>query len=349
MSNAVLAGARIAAVAAAVPRRVSTEADLGSVWEGGEVRRIVAGLGVRNRRIAKQLCTSDLCLAAAESLFASSGLDRQQVDGLIFVSQTPDYILPASSCVLHGKLGLSRDCASFDVSLGCSGYVYGLWLAASLVCSGALRRVLILAGDTISRCVSKTDRATMPLFGDAGTATIVESAHGAAMCFVLGSDGSGAGNLIIPESGFRRCRQDGVSDSGGVASPVLQMNGAEIFAFTLREVPGLVSDCLELAGWSLADCERFVFHQANEFMLRHLAGKIGVPNEKLVVGLGDFGNTSSASIPLALVTEEATSLRERERRYLLAGFGVGYSWGAAAAQIGEIFVSDLVEVSEATC
>nr|ADU90684.1 putative 3-oxoacyl(-acyl-carrier-protein) synthase 3 [Collimonas sp. MPS11E8] len=303
------------------------------------VHDVVKMIGVQTRYCVEDgVTTSDLCFQAAQTLLDRLGWDKTSVDALIFVSQTPDYRLPATACALQGRLELGNTCAAFDVNLGCSGYTYGLWLASTLVQGGA-RRVLLLAGDTISKTVDPNDRATAMLFGDAGTATALEYDEAAAPAhFVVGTDGKGARNLIIPKGGARApdmldTRLEG-RDLG-----CLYMDGGEIFNFTLKSVPGLVANTLEFAGHTVDSVDGFLYHQANEFMLKHLARKSKIPPEKFHVNIGKYGNTSSASIPLLLTT----SLQERLRTpatLLMAGFGVGYSWGSALLKIESLVCNE---------
>ena len=300
--------------------------------------------------VSAGVCTSDLCEAAARKLLAALNWTPDSVDALIFVSQTPDYLLPATSCSLHGRLRLSKQCAAFDLNLGCSGYVYGLWIASQLVVGG-LKRVLLLVGDTISRIVSPLDRSAVPLFGDAGTATALErDENNMPWVFELGTDGSGQEHLIVPAGGFRHPRTSTTSlrtkrEGGNIRSDEdLFMDGAEVFSFTLKVVPPLFKSILTAANWTVDTTDSFVMHQANQFMLQYLAKRMKLPPEKVVLSLGQFGNTSSASIPLALTHSLADRLRESNMRLLLAGFGVGFSWGAVALACGPIVIPELVTV-----
>ncbi len=350
-----LQGPRIAGVASAVPETIRDLNSLETIFGQEDIRKISDSSGVLLRRIAPpdgSICTSDLCAAAAERLLTELNWDRQTIDGLIFVSQTPDYVLPATACSLHGRLNLSKTCASFDINLGCSGYIYGLWLAASMISSGGCNRVLLLVGDTISRIASPFDRAVSPLFGDAGTATALErAAESNPLCFQLGTDGTGSQNLIVPAGGFRRPRSIKTAErtpreGGNIRSDEdLYMNGGEIFAFTLREIPSLILGICKDAGWRIEDVNSFLFHQANRFMLQHLAKKMKLPTHKMVIALENFGNTSSASIPLALTQCLSARLKFEKMRLVLAGFGVGYSWGAVSLICGPIAAPELIIVS----
>lgn len=346
MASSTFEGVRIAGVASAIPRRRLAFDDLASRLGETDASRISAAIGIRSRHVARGgLCASDLCAAAAERVLGDLGWAPESVEALIFVSQSPDYVLPATSCLLQDRLGLSTACASLDVSLGCSGYVYGLWLASSLLASGAVARALLLVGDTVSRRVAAEDHATYPLFGDAGTATALERAPGAPpACFELGTDGGGARHLIVPAGGSRHPARAEAGQAPTDES--LHMDGAEVFAFTLREVPPMVRRVREAAGWAPDAVDAYVFHQANRMMLQHLTKKMRLPPERVLLDMEEFGNTSGASIPLALTHGLAEALVEREQRLVLAGFGVGLSWGAAAVTVGPCRVAGPLLVDE---
>lgn len=336
-------------LACAVPAARATAADLAAAFGETDARRLVRGTGVHERRLSSH-CTSDLCLAAAERLLAELGWERNSISHLVLVTQTPDYPLPATACLLQHRLGLPTHCTAFDVNLGCSGYPYGLWLAGRLLEPG--QRALLLVGDTIR--AAPGDRSTVPLFGHAGSATALErhleATSEAPVHFVLGTDGGG-GRHILVEAGGSRLPCDSVTcqpqirPDGNVRSQAdLFMNGAEVFSFALQQVPALVEAGLARAGWTQAECDDLVFHQANGFMLKTLADKLDLPPEKIPSCLDRFGNTSSASIPLTLVTCRADELRAGRRNCLLVGFGVGWSWAAAALPLGPLVIPNLIEV-----
>jgi 3-oxoacyl-[acyl-carrier-protein] synthase-3 len=304
---------------------------------GDEAGRIADATGVHNRPIvAEGQCASDLCAAAAEELLDGLGWSRDTVGLLVFVSQTPDHVLPATACVLQERLRLSTGCAAFDVQLGCSGYVYGIWMASHLLASGAANRAIVLVGDTISRLVSPTDRATAMLFGDAGSATALERNPSAPpIAFRLGTDGTGAPHLKVAAGGFRGSAAD---------EQRLFMDGAEVFAFAQEVLPGLVGGVLDDAGETMATIDHAVFHQANTFMLKHFTKRLRIAPEKMVVAMEGFGNTSSASIPLAMSSALNAQLGAGPVRLLLCGFGVGWSWAAAVASIGPVFAPPILRV-----
>jgi 3-oxoacyl-[acyl-carrier-protein] synthase-3 len=286
--------------------------------------------------------TSDLCARATEHMLESIGWDRASVDGLIFVSQTPDYRLPATSCVLQDRLGFRPGILAFDVSLGCSGYPYALWLAMMMIQTGAAKRILLAVGDTSSIMNDGEDRGTALLFGDAGTVTAVEASDDPADSahFILGTDGAGADNLIVPEGAFRKREATGKLE--GKQLDKLYMDGGEVFNFTLKAVPGLVRDTIAAADSQVEDYDLFLLHQANAFMIRHLAKKAKLPPEKVPINIDRYGNTSSATLPLLMTTDAADALKSGERRIAMFGFGVGYSWASAALKVGPLSCADTI-------
>jgi 3-oxoacyl-[acyl-carrier-protein] synthase-3 len=350
--HTVVRGARVRGVASAVPDRIVTSADEATVFGAAEMEKIASTTGIRERRVAPEgICTSDLCIAAADELLRYTGVDRESIDALILVTQTPDYVLPATACSLHGRMGLTTGCAAFDVNLGCSGYTYGLWMAAHLIAGGGASRVLLLAGEIATRRVNPLDRSARPLFGDAGTATIVEADPAASeIRFVFGTDGSGQNDLYIPAGGFRlpdaaAAGDARIGDDGNPRRLVdLHMDGSAVFVFTLDRVVPLIREAIRDASWATGDVDVAVFHQANEFMLKHIARAVKLPWEKVPCSLGRFGNTSSASIPLTMTTALARDGVIPAAKVLLAGFGVGLSWCSATLAAGEICAPPLVEV-----
>lgn len=347
---------RLAGIASAVPSTSLTAAQTGTAMGMSEEQSLkVANMtGVKQRHVAApSMCMSDMAVDAAEGLLNDLGWQKDSIDILVVVSQTHDYQLPATACVLQERIGLSDRCAAFDVCLGCSGYVYGLWLASTLLSSGSAKRALLVVGDTISRICSPLDGATGFLFGDCSTVTALEQTDDAAeMQFVLGTDGSGKNSLIVPGGGsrnpFSRRSLERIAGQDGYPRNELDlsMDGAEVFSFTLKRVPQLFKDVLQLAHWDLSDVDAVVPHQANLFMLKHLAKSMKIPPEKILLSLEDFGNTSSASIPLTVSHRLASKLNKGPMKLLMVGFGVGWSWGAAALTCGPMAVSPIVYKTE---
>ena len=357
MATTKIQGVSIAGIASSVPTTARAVTDAADAFGLDDIRKISQSTGVERRHMAEgKLCCSDLCYAAAKRLLNELKWDPSSVDGLILVTQSPDFpYIPATSCTLQMRLGLPKSCAAFDLTLGCSGYVYGLWTAASLIIGGGLSRVLLLAGDTSSSFSSPRDRSTALLFGDAGSATaLVREDVAPSLSFSLGTDGNGWKNLIIP-SGLlvgRWPRNAGTAirhkaEANNCRSKEdLFMDGAEIFAFTIQEVPPLVTNVLAASGWNRDEVDHFVFHQANKFMLAHLAKSMKLPLPKVPFSLGEYGNTSSASIPITINSELGEAARTRPLKLLMAGFGVGYSWGACTATLGPIVAPPVILVDE---
>lgn len=332
----------LAAVRSVLPEASLDNEALASQYEGWSASKILEKTGIRSRRIAApHECASDLAVRAAQTLMDATGLEPASVDFLLYCTQTPDYLLPTTACVLQDRLGLSTSCGALDFNLGCSGYVYGLGLAKALIESGQARTVLLLTADTYSKLINPADKSVRTLFGDAACATLIVAGDQASLVgpFVYGTDGAGAENLIVPTGGMRRPTQSHApltSDESGNARTVndLYMNGAEVFNFTLRVVPTAVAELLRRADISADAVDLFVFHQANRFLLDHLRRKLRIPTERFVIDLEDVGNTVSCSIPLALERAQLQGRLAPGALVMLVGFGVGYSWGATLVRWG---------------
>lgn len=331
MAQVSMIGMEVRGIVACVPPKiVSNETDY-PWFEPAEIKKITAMVGIKSRRVAdEKTCTSDLCLAAARQLMKKLDWEPASVDGLILVTQTQDFVMPSSSCILQHKLGLPDTCAAFDVNLGCSAYVYGLWLANSLLVSKACRRILLLTGETPSKFVDPRDRTTALLFGDAGSATALEASDetGSKAHYIMMTDGKGAGDLIIPGGMFRERFPD------DPAKFCVQMDGAHVFDFTRTRVPTLIKDLFALSGTKPDDYAYFIFHQANEYLIKFLAGRAGISMEKVPLSIGEFGNTGAASVPLTLALAGSPHGNPgAARRVMLLGFGVGLSWGGVSLQL----------------
>ena len=323
MSRSSIEGFRIAGVATCVPAQSVSNLDPSLGFDPEDVRKVVAMAGVRERRVAGDGVTSaDLCFEAADDLLNRLEWPRSSVTGLIFVTQSPDYFLPSTSCMLHQWLGLDDDCAAFDMGLGCSGYPYGLYLAAAMLRSGGQQRILMLHGETPSRFVSPTDHATRLLFGDAGSATALEATADGAGHFCLHTDGSGHAGLIIRGGAFRDREPADPRDLS------LRMDGAGIFNFTIKRVPPLIQEALELAGLGVDGVDAYVFHQSNRFIMKHLMKKAGLPEGRVPMTIDDMGNCGGPSVAVTM-TRLLPAERERTLTVMLLGYGVGLSWGAA--------------------
>lgn len=336
MSVSRIGGFRIAGIATCVPPNIADNADCAERYGAVEVRKVVAMAGIKQRRVADAGVTSvDLCGEAAENLLDKLGWSRDSITGLIFVTQSPDYFLPSSSCVLHQRLGLSADCAAFDLGLGCSGYPYGVYLAATMLKAGGHRRILVLHGETPSKFITPDDHSTTLLFSDAGSATAIEADGGAGeSVFALHTDGAGAEQLIMRGGGFRdRFPAD-------ARHLYLEMDGAAIFNFTVKRVPELIEETLAHAGLAAGEVDAFAFHQSNRFIMLHIAKKCGLPEDRVPLILENYGNSGGPSVPLVLtLTLGAALARLREAgiarplRVMMLGYGVGLSWGAILTEI----------------
>ena len=311
---------------------------------GGNIRqieRLKKTLGINERRFASnELTNLDLCTQAAQILLDQLNIDPSDLDGILYVTQTPDHSQPSNATLLHGRLKCGTDCAALDVGLGCSGFVYALWLAYSIISNGSSQRVLVLAGDTLSRLVHPKDRATASLFGDAGSATMVEKRMGAGVSwFRLGTDGRGSDSLIVPAGGARlpfsnETAEEYSDDDGNIRTKEnLFMDGSEVFNFSIEVVPREIEALLDYADVSKDSVDYFVLHQANRYMVHNIGKRLKVDLGRFPVeSFGAFGNVSSASIPGALSYELAGPLTgesggKSSHQVVLSGFGVGLSWG----------------------
>jgi 3-oxoacyl-[acyl-carrier-protein] synthase III len=328
-----------------LPEHVETLDDVARANPDWDLDRIADKTGIRAWHVAGEHETAcDLACAAARRLLERDLVPRDTIDFLIVCTQTPDYLLPANACLLQKRLKLPSHVAAFDFNAGCSGYVQGLQLATALVESQAARNVLLVTADTYSKLVHPRDRTVRSLFGDGAAATLVgpaeQSGPGSIGPFVHGTLGSGAGELIVPVGGFRAprsgqaAREPGDSEAGPPSGQYLFMNGQAVFSFALSYVPAAMKQLLQRTGTTVDDIDWFVYHQSSRFMLESLAACSHVPAEKMVCHLEQVGNTISASIPLALEAYATAGRIRAGQRLLLAGFGVGFSWGVCLATWG---------------
>ena len=328
MSLSRIGGFRVAGISTCVPSRAVANLECGKDYGVDEVRKVVAMAGVKERRVVDPGVTSaDLCFEAADPLLSTLGWERDSITAVILVTQSPDYFLPSSSCMVHKWLGLSDHCAAFDVGLGCSGYPYGLYLAATMLKGGGQQRILMLHGETPSRFTSPDDHATTLLFGDAGSATALElDADAAPAYFCLQTDGSGYDGLILRGGAFRDREPQSSRDL------YLQMDGAGIFDFTMQRVPKLIHDTLQFSGMQVPDVDWFLFHQSNRFIMKHLAKKCALPEQRVPMVLQDYGNCGGPSVALAF-TQGIPAEERRACRTMMLGYGVGLSWSSAIVDI----------------
>ena len=315
----------IADITSCLPPGRLTNDDMAREFPDWPAEKIFEKTGIRSRRIAAEgTCASDLATEAAKILLARRPQEAPAPDFILFCTQSPDYFLPTTACLIQQRLGLPSTVGALDFNLGCSGYVYGLALASGLVAGGIARQILLLTADTYTRFLAPADRACRTIFGDAGTATLLSASSPRRMhSFVLGTDGTGAEQLIVRGGGLRE---------PAMAPACLHMDGPEIYNFTLRSVPRLVAQVLAKAKLGADDIDYYVFHQANAYMLEALRRKIGIPAEKFVLCLEETGNTVSSTIPLALEHLTRTGALRAGARLMLVGFGVGFSWGGCIVE-----------------
>lgn len=319
-------------------------------WDGAE--HFLESTGIRERRrVVNDVTASDLCAKAADILLEELQWDRKDIDALIFVTQTADYRLPATSCILQEKLRLSKECYTLDISLGCSGWVYGLSVLSSLMQTGTIRKGLLLAGDTLTQICSKEDKSTYPLFGDAGTATALEyDERSEGMKYVFNSDGGKYRTIICDDGGSRKPLSDDalelkVVDKEISRRPIdLELDGLEVFSFGITKAPKSVKQLCTKFSIDKDNVDIYSFHQANLRMNEMIRKKLGLSIEKVPYCMEEFGNTSSASIPLALVTRERDKLVHQSLSHIACGFGVGLSWGSVWFRTNKITVPRLIEV-----
>ena len=335
---------RISGISACVPKNVKHNKDYTWISEK-ERKNLIKTIGVESKHhVKKGTATSDLCYVSADGLIKELDWDRSEIDLLIFVSQSRDYILPATSCILQERLGLSHTCVALDVNMGCSGYNYGMSVITSMMSNGGFRKALMLTGD-VSSIGSHRDKTVFPLFGDAGTATAFEYKKGVAdMHFNLQTDGKGYKAIIIPEGGFRSLPSNKSFKYKSYGKGIIRhrvhvsLDGIEVFNFSLREVAPNIKKLLKYTNQKIDEFDYVVFHQANYLMNNTIRRMLKIDEAKFPFSLKNYGNTSSASIPLTIVTELNEEAKTKKLSILMAGYGVGLSWG-----------SNIVELDKITC
>lgn len=339
---------QIDGIVSCVPKTAELVRDCECLSEEDAVK-LSASTGIYERRISTAgICTSDLCVMAAEHLIKALEWEKNEIEALIFVTQTPDYVLPATSPIIQNRLGLNTHCFTLDISLGCSGYVYGLITLTNLMAAGNIKKALLLVGDTITKICSPSDKSTYPLFGDAGTATALSYSVTAPPMFAnLYSDGRGYKSIIIDHGGSRNPFNDSSLQAQEVSTGIsrspshLVLEGMDVFSFGISKAPEAVRELLGNFNISQDSVDFYVFHQANMMMNEKIRKKLGIPAEKVPYSLEKFGNTSCATIPHTIVTELKSRLSNS--KLVLCGFGVGLSWGAVYVESNGIKHLDLIE------
>lgn len=340
----------IVGLSACVPKQKEDNSQIYPKW--GDYDSFIASTGINSHRVApSNITTCDLCYESAKKLMTELQWNKDEIEALIFVSQTPDYVLPPTSCILQEKLELSQNCYTLDVSLGCSGWVYGLSVITSLMQNGTIKKGLLLVGDTISKICSKEDKSTYPLFGDAGSATaLVYNQNASPFYFNLHTDGTGYNNIIVKDGGYRNpvsessLRSKLVSEGIERNSLNLELDGMNVFSFGITKVPKCINELVEHFNLDKEKTDLFVFHQANKFMNEKICKKLKLDEEKTPLSLDEFANTSCASIPLTLVTRCQENLKNTSQSLIACGFGVGLSWGGVALKSNKICVPNLIEI-----
>ena len=343
----------ITAMACAVPYKVIDNLHYMTEYYGEDnVKAVVEKIGVYERRFADEnTCSSDLCFAAADRLLTDNHIDRSEIDLLIFISQTPDYRMPATSVILQDRLGLPTTCMAYDINLGCAAFLFGLTTVYSLMQTGCFRKALLLDGETRSKVYSPRDRHEAFIFGDAGAAALIErNDKFGKSYFSLNANGGLHDLIMIPAGGYRHMssaetvKEKVVDQFGNMRSDEqAQMKGQDVFAFTLTQVPKDVKKVLEFSAKNLDDMDYIVLHQANAFMNSYLVKKMKLDKEKIKSTIHKFGNTSSVSVPLTIVSELKDKLNGHHT-LLASAFGVGMTWASGVLDFNDCKISDIVEV-----
>ena len=331
-------GAQISNISIYLPKKIVTNTDLEKEFESWSAEKIEDKTGIRERHVtAPDETALDLAIAACENLFKN--YDKDKVDFILLCTQSPEYFLPTTACLLQDRLGLKKQIVALDFNLGCSGFIYGLSLAKGLIAGGIANNILLVTSETYTKFIHKKDKGNRTIFGDGAAAVMIEKCTSEKIFnFVLGTDGSGYKNLIIPNGGlrspFNADALEVVDENQNITSDNhLFMNGPEIFNFTIENIPGLVKEILIKNNLSEEDVDYYIFHQANKFMLNYLRKKIKIPENKFFINILNTGNTVSATIPIALHECLKNDLVKKGNKVVLVGFGVGYSWGATVIEI----------------
>jgi len=317
-----------------LPKYDLTNEVINSKFPEWSVDKISTKTGIKSRKVsAPDEFSADMATKAAEKLFNEYDIDKGSIDFLLICTQSPDYFLPTTACIVQEMLGLEKSVGALDFNLGCSGYVYGLSLAKGLIAGGMAKRILLITSETYSKFIHPADKSNLTIFGDAASATLITAAKGFCKIddFIFGTDGKGAENLIVKRGGARYPTEKEGNESADEFNNVhsennLYMNGPEIFNFTAEAVPVLVKQVLEKHSLEMEDISYFIFHQANKYLLNHLRKKIGIPEEKFIIALENYGNTVSSTIPIAICDSLGMLKQNNAKKVLIAGFGVGYSW-----------------------
>jgi 3-oxoacyl-[acyl-carrier-protein] synthase-3 len=333
-----------------VPKTIVETIDQTQIFAKEQLQRFIETTGVKEKRIAKtNVCSSDLCYDAAINLFKNASVKREEIDALIFISQTPDYKVPGTSIILQDKLNLSKNTLSFDVNLTCSGYIYGLYLSYSLLQNENINKVLLLVGETLSKITSLNDKSTGLLLGDGGSASLItkHEKYGASY-FSLNTDGSSYKSVIIPAGAYRNMSsketlKNKTYPDGSIRSDEqLSMDGMDVFSFAVSEMPKDVRKILNYAELDISSIDKVVFHQSNKYMMDVIAKKIKLDLSKMLYSIHKFGNTSGVSIPSAIAFER--NKISSDELVLLNAIGAGFSWGTAILKFKDLIIFNINEI-----
>jgi len=343
---------RIAAISAAVPQQIISVDSFANQFGAEKVARFKESTGVKQfRKTAEHQTASDLCYAAAENIINQKNVVRDDIGALVFVAHSADYRRPATACVLHKRLRLNKNCVAFDISLGCSAFVYGLQTVCALMQSSDINKALLLVGETLTKMTHPKDQSVAMLFGDAGSAILLEKTDSPSeIKGILKTDGTGYQNIIAPAGGFRNMNashDDILFEDGNIRTLYNTiMQGENVFSFSITDVPRTIKEFLAIANTTIDSYDCIALHQANRFILQSIAKKFKIDIEKMPICLDKYGNTSAAAIPLLLCDSYGSNNDKKTIHTLMCGFGVGLSWGVCSATINIVDILPVIETDE---
>lgn len=340
---------KISCVASAVPTTVMKVEDFAPQFGEETVRKFSEGTGIKEfRKTSEHQTASDLCYAATDNIFKTKDVNREDIGALVFIAHSTDYRRPATACVLHKRLGLAKDCAAFDVCLGCSAFVYGLNVVCSIMQSSDINKALLLCGESLTKMTNPNDKSVAMLFGDGGSAILLEKTEEESKINgIVKSDGTGYKAIIAPAGGFRNLHaseEDMVWPDGNTRTLYNTiMQGDDVFSFTISAVPRTVKEFLAQTRTTVEDYNCFAFHQANQFISKMLCKKLKIDQSKMPLCLDRFGNPSAPAIPMVMCDTFGKNDEDKELNFLMCGFGVGLSWGVCSAKVN---VKDILPIIE---
>lgn len=343
---------KISCVASAVPTTIVKVDDFASQFGEDYIKKFQASTGIKQfRKTSEHQTASDLCYAAAENIIMSKDISREDIGALIFVAHSTDYRRPATACVLHKRLGLHKDCAAFDINLGCSAFVYGLQVICSMMNSSNIEKALLLVGETLTKMVNPQDKSVAMLFGDGGAAILLEKTNtNDEIKGCLKTDGQGYKAIIAPAGGFRNMNasnENFVWPDGNIRSLYnTNMQGEDVFTFTITDVPRTIKEFLLESNTTVDDYDCFAMHQANQFIHKQLSKKLKIDLAKMPLCLDRYGNPSAPAIPMVMCDTFGESMENKTLKFLMCGFGVGLSWGCCSAHINVKDILPIIETDE---